>query len=89
MFFNDNFGEPSVDGAWAHGLDLYATATGPSTTEIENWWLAPRPEGDVNEYLGSILLSPFGNEHAGIYGSQTEPTYGDGSFNAGEPNSRS
>jgi len=83
------YGEPSADAAWAGGFGLDATVTGPSTAEIENWWLAPRLEGDSNEYLGSTLLGSFGGEYADAYGSQTQPTSGAGSFNAGEPYSRS
>jgi len=82
-------GGPSADAAWAGGLNLDGTVTGPSIAEIENWWLAPRPEGDANEYLGSTLLESFGGEYAGICGSQAEPTSVAGSFNTGEPYPRS
>jgi len=82
------YGGPPAGAAWAGRFDLDATATSPSTAEIENWWLAPRPEGDPNEYLGSTLLGPSGGGYAGVYGSETEPTSGAGSF-TGEPYSRS
>ena len=51
--------------------------------------MARRPEGYANEYLGSTLLGSSGGEYAGIYGSQIEPISGVGSFNMGEPFSRS
>jgi len=81
------YGGPA-DAALAGRFDLDATATGPSTVEIENWWLAPRPEGDTNEYLGSTLLGPSSSGYAGVYGSETESTSGAGGF-TGEPHSRS
>jgi len=85
------YGEPSIDPAWVGGFDLNATVTSPTTAEITNWWLAPRPEGDVNGYLGSTLLGSSVGECAGVSGYQTEPTStsGAGSCNAGEPYSMS
>jgi len=62
--------EPSPRAAWAGEIDPLA---GLSAAEIEAWWLAPRPEGDASQYLGSTLLP-----HSGIdpYGFQPEPTSG-------------
>ena len=75
-------GEPPA--AWAEGLG-HTTATGFSSAEIENWWLAPRSEGDGNRYMGSTLLGPSGSELVGEYGSQSGPISGTNNFNAGEP----
>ena len=79
------YGEPPADAAWSDRFDLDATAAGPSTAEIENWWLAPRPEGNANKYLGNTLLGSSGGEYAGVYGFQTEPTTGADNFSTCEP----
>jgi len=69
-------GEPSPRAAWAGGIDPLA---GLSAAEIEAWWLAPRPEGDASQYMGSTLLPASG---ADLYGFQPEPIP---SVNTSEP----
>jgi len=83
------YGEPSADAAWAGGFDLDGTLAGPSTAEIENWWLEPRPEGDANEHLGNTPLGCSRDEYPGVCGSQTHPTSGADNFNTDGPHFRS
>ena len=54
---------PSVYVTQTGGFDLNATIDGLSTTEIDNWWLAPSI-GDASQYSGTTLLNAFQNEFA-------------------------
>lgn len=61
---------PSTSG----GFDLGAGIDGLSAAEIEDWWLAPKPDGNTSQYSGSTLLESFRNEFASPHNSQTGQT---------------
>jgi len=55
-----------------------------STAEIENWWLAPKSNGDAGQYAGSTLLESSWNEFAGGCRSQPGPIPGTNGSGRGE-----
>ena len=75
-------GESSTSAARAGGLELNPTLAGLSTADIEDWWLAPKSDGDAGEYSGSALLNYSWNGSAGVHVSYTGPTSGP---DTGEP----
>jgi hypothetical protein len=64
-----NYGPPTYDGS-----DLEGGIDGLSAAEIEDWWLAPNPDGNAGQYSGSTFLESFRNEHASPHESQTGQT---------------
>jgi len=87
MFFSNSFanttsGYPIPDnGSLSFNGNLFeVTNDGPSDSsgfgslsaaEIEDWWLAPKSDGNADQYLGSTLLGTFRNELASPHDSQT------------------
>jgi len=55
-----------------------------STAEIENWWLAPKSNGDAGQYAGSTLLDSSWSEFTGGCGSQPGPIPGTNGYGMGE-----
>ena len=62
--------EVTNDKPSTSGSDPDAALNGLSNAEIEEWWLGPRSDGDVNQYAGSTLPDPSGG-FAGPYDDQT------------------
>ena len=77
-------GEPSTRTAQTGGFDPEAAFNNLDAAGIENWWLAPRSDGDANQYAGSALLDSFQDEPAGSYGTQTGYALGTDGANTGE-----
>jgi len=74
---NGNLFEVTNDGpSDCSGIGLGAGIGGLSAAEIEDWWLAPKPDGNAGQYLGSTLLGAFRNELASPHDSQTGLTPG-------------
>ena len=65
--------ESSTSAAQTSGSELDSTLAGISTTEIEDWWLAPRPDSGASQYMGSTLLDYPCDEFTGVYESQADP----------------
>jgi len=68
--FETDGGEPSTRVAQASGSDLGLALDNLSTDEIENWWLAPKPDGGAGQYMGSTLLDSSWGEFVGPYDTQ-------------------
>ena len=69
--FNGNLFEVTNDGPLdCSGFGLGAGIGSLSAAEIEDWWLAPKPDGNAGQYLGSTLLGTFRNELASPHDSQ-------------------
>ena len=100
VFFNNNFadntsGYPIPDNnsfgfngypfeITNGGFDLETGTDGLSAAEIEDWWLAPKPDGNASQYLGSTFLESFRNELAGPYDSRAGQTPGTSGVNTSE-----
>ena len=69
--FEGTNGEPSTRAAQTGGFDPEAALNDLDAAGIENWWLAPRSDGDASRYAGSTLLNSFQNELPGSYDTQT------------------
>ena len=83
-FANTTYGDSIQDNneLGFNGYPFEATNAGPSTLdglsarEIENWWLAPNPNGNAGQYAGSTLLDAFRDEPVGLYDTYTLGTAG-------------
>ena len=63
-------GEPSTRATQTGGFDPEAALNNLDAAGIENWWLAPRSDGDASQYAGSALLNSSQNELTGWYDTQ-------------------
>ena len=97
MFDNNDFANTTYGGSIPdnneldfNGYPIEATNAGPSTldglsaAEIDNWWLAPNPNGNAGQYAGSTLLDAFRDEPTGSYDTQYGYTVGTAGANTSE-----
>jgi len=68
--FGETHGESSTTVAQTSRFDLDTTVAGPSTAEIEAWWLEPKSDGGVGQYAESTLLDLPQSGFTGPYDSQ-------------------